>query len=57
MRGRKEPEPHVVATGAYRAGTRIVYYCQVEGCHQVSLGENQPYFGESVLEMGGLKGI
>lgn len=57
MTGHKETSPHPVGAGAYKAGTRIIYRCVVAGCPHVSLGAEQPYFGESVKELGAMGGI
>ena len=57
MRGHREPEPKVIAVGAYKAGTRMVYHCQVAGCHMVAIGEHTPYFGASVLELLEMSGL
>jgi hypothetical protein len=57
MRKERQKLPTFAATGALKEGTRTVWFCKVEGCHMVALGEHSPYFGESVLELGSMDGI
>lgn len=57
MRGHRKPEPKVIAVGAYKAGTRMVYKCPILGCNMVAIGEHAPYFGASVLELGEMSGL
>ena len=57
MRPEKQKMPGCAAAGHLKLGTRVIWYCRVEGCHMVSLGEHEIYRGESIKGIGSLDGV